>query len=141
MYVTEADLVTHYGADLIQSLTDRATPPAGAIDSGVVATAIAGAAAVIDGWLAARYRLPLDPPQPLVADIARAIAIYRLHSYKPDEKIEAEYRDALRQLQALSQGTMRLTAAGIEPPASGTSGARVTDRARPFTADTMTGLI
>jgi phage gp36-like protein len=38
-YATQSDLVERYGESMLIDLTDRAEPAAGAIDSGVVASA------------------------------------------------------------------------------------------------------
>lgn len=140
-YTTLAELTDRYGADMLVGLTDRATPPAGAIDGTVVARAIANTDALIDGYLAARYALPLATVPAPLPDIAQAIAIWKLHTFRPDEKIEADYRDALKHLAAIGAGAIRLSAAGIEPETSGGGAARVTDRERPMTAESLKGFI
>lgn len=140
-YTTLDNLIARYGEDTLRRLTDRATPPAGAIDAAVVGRALADADAVIDGYLAGRYRLPLSSTPPLVADIAASIAVYRLHPKSAPDKIEADYRDALASLDRISKGVMRLDVAGVEPDASGASGVRTTDRERPMTADNLKGFV
>lgn len=140
-YTTLDILVDRYGQDTLQRLTDRATPPAGAIDVEVVNRALADADGVIDGYLAGRYQLPLDQTPPLLADIAASIAIYKLHPRSAPEKIEADYRDALASLNRIAQGVIRLDVAGVEPEASGASGVQATDRARPMTAANLKGFI
>lgn len=140
-YVTQTDLTARYGERLLVSLTDRGDVALGTIQQDVVDRAIADTDAVIDGYLTGRYALPLVTPQPLLADAAAAIAIWKLHTYAPDPKIEADYKEALRTLREIASGAIRLSAGGVEPAGSAESGARMTDRERPFTADNLKGFI
>ena len=141
-YATQAQLISRYGERTLVALTDRAEIPTHVVAQGVVDRALADTDAIIDGYLMARYVLPITGTvPPLLADLAQAIAIYKLHVQQADPKIEADYKDALRMLQQIAAGTMRLPVAGIEPPTQGGSGAVVTDRVRPFSADTMKGFI
>ncbi len=140
-YATLDMLTDRYGERLLLQLTDRATPPAGAVDSAIVDAALGDTDAVIDGYLAGRYALPLGATPPLLADLAQTIAIYKLHSFMPDPKIEQDYKDAMAQLERISRGVVRLPLAGVEPEGSDLSGVVTTDRDRPFTADNLTGFI
>ena len=140
-YTTLAALTARFGADMLTRATDRAAVPTGAIDSAVVAKAIADAQAVIDGYLAGRYALPLADVPPLVAALAEDVAIWKLHPYDPDPKVKADYDAAMRALRDIAAGTIRLPLAGAEIAGSGSTGAQVTDRARPFTEDNMRGYI
>lgn len=140
-YATQAQLSDRFGADLLVRLTDRGPLPTGEIDSDVVARALADADALIDGYLAARYQLPLATVPALVVDLALAIAVYKLHVFQPDPKIEADHKAALSTLRDIARGDIRLAVAGVEPVTSDGGGAVVTDRERPFTADKMTGFI
>ncbi len=140
-YVTLSDLIARYGEPLLVTLTDRGELALGNIETGTVDRAIADTDAVIDGYLATRYALPLSASQPLLTDVAAAVAIWKLHVYAPDPKIEADYKAAVATLREISSGTIRLSAAGIAPAGTGTSGALVTDRERPFTAENLKGFI
>lgn len=140
-YATLALLTDRYGERLLVALTDRGELATGAVDATVVDRAIADTDALIDGYLAGRYVLPLAATPPLVTDIAQAIAIWKLHVYQPDPKIEADYKEAVRQLQQIAQGAIRLPVAGVEPASQGGSGARLTDRDRPMTAENLKGFI
>ncbi len=140
-YCTQTDLVDRYGQALIVALTDRGATATGTIDSDVVDRAIGDAGNLIDGYVGKRYALPVTPAQPLLATLALQIAVYVLHVSAPDPKIVEDYKEALRQLQAISNGTLVLTAAGVEAAGTGGSGARITDRARPFTEDNLKGFI
>uniref|UniRef100_A4WS43 DUF1320 domain-containing protein n=1 Tax=Cereibacter sphaeroides (strain ATCC 17025 / ATH 2.4.3) TaxID=349102 RepID=A4WS43_CERS5 len=140
-YVTLSDLTARYGESLLVSLTDRGEIALGTIQAEVVDRAVADTGAVIEGYLSGRYALPLAAPQPLLTDVAVAIAVWKLHTFAPDPKIEADYKGAMATLREIAAGTIRLAAAGVEAAGTGTSGALVTDRERPFTAENLKGFI
>lgn len=140
-YATQQQLVDRYGERLIVQVSDRADPPAGTIDAAVVANALGQADAVIDGYLAGRYLLPLAAVPPLLEPIAQAIAIYKLHTYSPEAKIDDEYKAAIADLVRIASGTIRLPAAGVEPEGNQASGVIATDRARDFTPENLGGFI
>ncbi|MEX2126967.1 MAG: DUF1320 domain-containing protein [Xanthobacteraceae bacterium] len=140
-YATLAQLSERYGAEVIQSLTDRATPPAGAIDEDVVDRALADTDAAIDGYLMRRYALPLATTPALVVDLALAIAIYKLHRFVPDDKIKADYEHAMKTLRETAQGIVQLAVEGVEPASSGGSGVQTSDRDRDMTPENMKGFI
>lgn len=140
-YATLQQLTDRYGARMLVAITDRAEPPTGLVDQDVVNRALADTNAMIDGSLHVRYSLPLASVPALVTDLAQMIAIWKLHPYAPDPKIEEDYKGALRTLRDISTGTVRLSIEGAEPAGHSGSGARLTDRKRPLTADTMKGFI
>jgi phage gp36-like protein len=140
-YASQADLLKCYGDDALRDLTDRAVPPAGAIDDDVVTGALQNADAVIDGYLKVRYALPLPVTPALLRDLAQAIAIYKLHRDSVADKIRNDYTDALKTLALISNGTVKLDVAGVEPASSGASGVRTTDRDRPLTNKNLEGYI
>ncbi|MET4247557.1 DUF1320 domain-containing protein [Bradyrhizobium sp. LA6.7] len=140
-YATQADLVERFGEPMLIDLTDRADPPAGAIDATVIVNALTDADSTIDGYLLGRYVLPLAQTPSLLNDLAKAIAIYKLHRDVVSDKVRSDYQDALKTLQLIANGTMRLNVAGVEPPSSGASGVKVTDRPRDFTPENLKGFI
>lgn len=140
-YATLDMLVDRFGAELLERLTDRADPPAGEIDGAVVDRALADTRAMIDGYLAGRYRLPLAEIPPQIPPIALAIAIYKLHVYSPEEKITRDFEAALKSLREIAAGTIVLTAETLAPTPTGGTGARITDRDRPLSEDNLKGWI
>ena len=140
-YTTQAQLTDRYGTAMLLALTDRAYPAAGVVGAAVVNRALADTDAMIDGYLAARYALPLASTPTLIVDLAEMIAIWKLHTAAPDPKIEADYNGALRALRDIAKGDIRLSVAGIEPGMPGGSGVRVQDRPRDVATDKMTGFI
>ncbi|RWR26791.1 DUF1320 domain-containing protein [Sinirhodobacter populi] len=139
-YATLQHLTDRYGEDLLVQVTDRGATATGAIDADVIDRALVDTDEMINGYLG-RYRLPLTDTPGLLVDIAQVIAIWKLHRYAPDPKIEADYKDALRALRDISTGAITLSVAGVEPAGTGGSGARITDRERPLTADNLKGYI
>lgn len=140
-YATQAQLTERFGERLLVELTDRGEVVTDTIDSDVVDRALADTDAMIDGYLAARYALPMATVPPLITDLAQVIAIYKLHVFEPNEKIRKDYEDALRQLREISSGAIKLPIAGLEPAGTGGTGARVTDRERPMTEQNLKGFI
>lgn len=141
-YATLAQLIDRYGQNPLVLLTDRGQNALGVIDEAVVARALADTDAVIDAHLKAKYTLPLSVIPPLLADLAASVAIWKLHRGDPSQKVRDDYKDALAALKALAEGALSLPVeTGEEPATSGGNGARVTDRERPLTAETMKGYI
>lgn len=140
-YTTQADLTERYGEAMLIDLTDRGETATGTVDADVVNRAISDADALIDGYLAGRYVLPLSVTPAIIGTISRQITIWNLYIYKPDDKIAADYKEAIRQLQQIAAGTLKLDAAGVAPATTGSAGARVTDRERPMTETSLKGFI
>lgn len=140
-YATIQNLEDRYGQDLLVRITDRGAMATGLVDTAIVDRALADTDAMIDGYLTGRYSLPLSETPALLVDVAQMVAIWKLHRFQPDPKIEADYKEALRSLRDIAQGTVRLSVAGTEPPGTGGTGARLTDRERPLTAANLKGYI
>ena len=140
-YCTQQQLIDRYGAQMVIDLSDRQTPPANVIDATVVARAIADTGAMIDGYLASRYTLPLAAIPDLLTDLAQQIAIYKLHAQMVGDKIRDDYDAAVKMLREIGSGAVRIPASGIEPAASGAQGVRTNDRERPFSSENMKGFI
>lgn len=140
-YCTQIQLEARYGAALLVEISDRADVPTGTIDADLITRAITDATALIDGYLAGRYALPLATIPALVTDLAQRIAIYYAHSNVASEKISKDYEAALRQLKDIASGLIKLDAGGAEPEGSGASEVRTNEPERPFTAQTMKGFV
>ncbi len=140
-YTSLQQLTDRYGEKMLAQLTDRGAVFSGAIDAAVVDRALADTDALIDGYLAGRYLLPLAQTPPLLADLAQAIAIYKLHAKTAAEKITEDYQQALKVLRDIAAGVVRLAVAGVEPVSSGASGVRTNDRPRELTPDSLRGFV
>lgn len=140
-YCTQDELENRYGTALLTEISDRADVPTGTIDTDLITRAITDAAALIDGYLAGRYQLPLATVPALVTDLAQRIAIYYAHTNVASDKIGKDYEAALRQLKDIASGLIKLDAGGAEPEGSGASEVRTNDPERPLSAKTMKGFI
>ncbi|WP_457650938.1 gp436 family protein [Profundibacter sp.] len=140
-YTTLSKLTERFGERMLVALTDRGAVATGTIDVAVVDSAIAGSDAMIDGYLGGRYSLPLSNTPRLIEELAEDITIWKLHVSEPDPKIEKDYTAAIRTLDRIASGTIRLDVAGVEPAGTGGTGVRITDRERPLTASNLKGFI
>lgn len=137
-YATQTDLIDRYGTEMIRDLSDRATPPAGAIDAGVVAKALDAARDEIDGYLRGRYALPLASPFPReLTTRACEIAFYRLHPGLIPEQTENAYKAALARLKEIANGTFKLDLAPAPSATSGADDVTFTGPGRVFDAKSM----
>lgn len=140
-YASLDSLIRRYGEDVLLAVADRSSPPAGVVDVATVEDALNNADAVINASLAVRYRLPLTAVPPLVVDVAQAIAIYKLHRFAPDPKLQSEYDQAMRDLREIASGAKKLDLAGAEPPSSGAGSVMAIDRERDLTPERLKGFI
>ncbi|NOR62158.1 MAG: DUF1320 domain-containing protein [Rhodobacteraceae bacterium] len=135
-YADLTGLTARIGEETLIELSDRASPPAGGVDA-----ALADADALIDGYLATSYTLPLSASQTLVVTLAEAITIYKLYTFAAPERAESDYRDAIKSLEKIAEGKIKLTAAGAEPSSSGGSGVKSCDRKPEMTRNNMGAFI
>ncbi len=141
-YASQQDLIDRAGLAVILMLTDRGAQPAEQIDAAIMARALADADAVINGYLAAKYTLPLTAVPGLIRDLAITVTLYKLHTSDPEAKVKADYDAAMRQLRDVASGMIRLPdAAGLEPATQTGNGVMTNDRERPFTPDNLKGFI
>ncbi|HQS08723.1 MAG: hypothetical protein B7Y12_02160 [Rhizobiales bacterium 24-66-13] len=142
MYATVDDMVTRFGTTELAQLTDRVNKPASAVDAAVVTRALADADALIDGYIAKVYRLPLSQVPEILAKYAADIARYYLHgkAAEKDGPILRAYDQALTWLRDVSRGLVQIDVGGTAPeqPAGGTIQASGPDRL--FTRDSLRGL-
>lgn len=140
-YCTLDQLTDRYSQSLLVEISDRADAPTGAVDADMIARAISDADALIDGYLARRYSLPLSSTPRLVTDLSLRISIYYAHGRVAAEKITKDYEAAMKTLRDISSGLIMLDIDGAEPAASGASEVRTNEPERPFTAASMKGFI
>ncbi len=140
-YCTQQNLVDRYGQLMVQRLSDRAIPATGVIDPNVVAQALADTDAIINAYLMGRYQLPLSTTPDLLVDLAKVIAIYKLHRQEADPKIVYDYEDARKQLLNISTGVIRLNVAGVEPAAGQIDLPQTNGPSKPLSSGPMDGMI
>lgn len=106
-YATQQNLIDRFGEDELIQLTDRAST--GDIDATVISRALGDADATINGYLAARYTLPLEAPLPEILErLACDIARYALFDDQVTEIVEKRYKDAIALLRDVSAGRAEL---------------------------------
>ena len=86
-------------------------------------------------------QLTLAEVPPMVRDLAEVIAIYKLHTYDPPQKMKDDHDAAMRQLRDIASGTIRLPIEGQEPADRNDSGVRTSDRDRPFSNENLIGFV
>lgn len=81
-------------------------------DAAVVTEAIAQADAEIDGYLGARYTIPVSPVPALLRQLSTAISVWRLYGHRrlANERARQDYDDAIKKLEAIAKGVMVLPA-------------------------------
>jgi len=115
-YAVLADLIERFSQRELIQLTDRSEPPADAIDAAVAQSALDAAGSIVDGYVGAKYALPLASFPPLLTDVACDIARYRLYADQAPELVETRYKEALTTLRDISRGAIKIDVAAIEPP-------------------------
>jgi len=106
--------------ELIQLTDDNDT---GAIDTGIVANAIAYADSVIDGYIGTRYKLPLATVPRILTNYCADIAICALYDRRPTGRPEHwrdRCRNADRFLSMVASGKISLGAS--DPEGTGPAG-------------------
>jgi phage gp36-like protein len=132
-YATLQDMATRFGAEELTQLTDRANVDA--IDSAPVNAALGDADALIDGYLAQRYAVPVVPTPPMLRRLACDITRFLLSGEAASQAVRSAYEEALAQLRDLSAGRAALPGAaaaapGATPAAGGAGRVQVAAAAR-----------
>ena len=129
-YLTRANLEARFGATLISDLETGGA---------VVSDAIADAAAEVDTYLASRYTLPLASVPDAIARIAAQVARYNLwrRDVPADHPAYVSYKDALKDLGRIADGSMNLGLTPLGTPIADDGGARASDNTRVFDSDTL----
>lgn len=138
-YATPEQMEERFGQRPLVQLTDRDTPPAGTVNATVLARALDDTDAMINGYVASRYALPLASTPATLRDIALAIAFYKLHRSAPTEKARDDYRDALKQLADIAGGRLTLDLPDETPAAGPGHAVRASSAPRRFTDEALDG--
>lgn len=118
-YATQQDMITRFGAPLLQQLTDIGDPMTGALVPAVLQAKLDDADALIDGYLVGRYQLPLQPAPAILKVHACSLAIYMLLGGKVTEEAAAEYNAALDYLKQVARGLITLLPPDVATPPTG----------------------
>jgi phage gp36-like protein len=137
-YATQSHLTDRYGTDMLLQLTDRASPPAGAVDADVVARALADADALVDSYIGRKYELPLAATPAVLTTYAAQVAFYLLHRDRPTEEARRDYEDARTWLKDVAAGRAEIQVAGVEPEST-SDGLETSGPDRVFTRTKLEG--
>lgn len=107
VYATSSQMVARFGEAELISLTDR-DGSAGTIVASVLDVALDDATALINGYLAGRYTLPLATPPEMLERLCCDIARYGLYDNGASEQISKRYDDAVRYLEQVAAGKITL---------------------------------
>ena len=97
------------------------------------------AASLIDGYLAARYSLPLVSVPTIVTGWAADITRFKLWGSHAPEEVRKRYDDALAQLRLVATGTIALPPGSDGAPAAAPVAFAGYSAARVFTSDSLAG--
>ncbi|MFZ6644423.1 gp436 family protein [Undibacterium sp. TJN25] len=107
-YATRPDLEKRYSADEIAQRES-------ALEAGAVDSALEDADALIDGYLAGRYSLPMTTVPDILVQTACALARYGLLGEAATDRARNDQRDALAWLKDVQAGRVLLQAAVTVP--------------------------
>ncbi|WP_102226870.1 gp436 family protein [Acidimangrovimonas sediminis] len=119
-YATLDDLVERAGDTEIRQIADRDRD--GTPDPDVIAAALSDADNMVDGYVGAKYALPLTSVPAIVITWAVSIARYTLHRNGAPDHVTADYKDAIAALKDVSRGLIALPVAAGESAPSAVSG-------------------
>jgi phage gp36-like protein len=109
-YAAAQDMIDRFGEREVIMLTDR--EELGVIGEAVLAHALSHADGLINGYLRARYPLPLTAHYPILTTFAVDIARYLLLGAEANETSPARdrYKNAIRFLELIAEGKIGLGA-------------------------------
>ncbi len=116
MYATPDNMLSRFGEDELIALTDRTG--SGSIDSERLLSALSDAAATLNGYLAARYPLPLPTVPDVLTRLCCDIARYYLYDDAANDQVSKRHDDALKMLKQLSDGVVTLGLPDTQLPES-----------------------
>ncbi len=105
-YATLADIVARAGDEEVLQVADRDED--GVADSDVIAAAIETAESEINGYISARYRLPLTQIPELVRSWTVSIARYHLHRDGAPEHVVRDWKSAMDGLKDVARSLISL---------------------------------
>lgn len=132
-YATAQDMIDRFGEAELTQLTDRTG--AGVIDAAVLGRALDDADSEIDGYLTARYALPLATVPPLLTRVAVDLARFQLFGDRITESVKTRRDNAVALLQSIAKGIVSL---GLDPafqPVQDAGGVAFNSGVRVFDAD------
>lgn len=138
-YLSAQAFVERIGLDEAIMLTD--TIGSGRIEVQRLANALNDAQSEAEGYLAAKYEMPLSPVPALVTTIVFDLVVARLWGKELPAAVKDRRDEALRKLRDISKGTLVLTgSATLAPATSNPAPVLFTASDRLFSRDMLKGL-
>jgi phage gp36-like protein len=111
-------------------------------DTDVIVGLAEGAEDIIDQHVGQRYALPLDPVPPVLRGIAAQLVRHDLYGRRPEggdlpDAVVRGQRDAMKMLEAIRDGKLKLGVDGDEAAATVSGGVKVRTAKRRFGPDVM----
>lgn len=138
-YATLDNLTALCGERELIQLTDRAEPPSGQVDAGLVDAALASASAEIDSYVGVVYALPLAETPAFLKDICADLARYRLYRDPTDEVVRRR-KAAIDHLTNIAKGLALIPGATGKSPAGRDDSVQFNGPGRRLTRDSLAGL-
>lgn len=137
-YATLDDLVERAGDVELRQIADRDRD--GTVDPEVVAAALDDADNLINGYVAAKYALPLPSVPRIVRTWAVSIARHVLHRNGAPDHVRDDYKDAIAALKDVAAGRIALPVGAGETPLANAAGTVMASHPpQVFTADKLRG--
>ncbi len=114
-YASLDDLRARFSERELIQLTDDTNVDE--IDQVRIEQALTSATGIIDSYLAARYALPLARVPEVLVDIACDIARHKLYRDTPPDGVKSNSDRAIRALEQISKGIMKIDAGAPEQTA------------------------
>lgn len=123
-YASQNDLSARFGLDELAQVSDQSGR--GVLDQDVVDRALEDANAEVDGYLSARYSLPLALANipAILKRVTCDIARYRLWNDRASDEVRQRYEDARRLLEQIAAGKVRLGLPEADTPAESLAAGR-----------------
>lgn len=137
-YATLSDLTERAGEVELRQIADRDRD--GQPDPQVITAALEDADNTVNGYIGARYRLPLVSVPALVVTWSVSIARYVLHRNGAPEHVAQDYKDAIAALKDVARGLVSLPVAeGEQGPDAQTGAVMAEHPPQVFTAQKLRG--
>jgi phage gp36-like protein len=137
-YATLADLIARAGDAEMRQIADRDRDTM--IDQDVIDAALVHADNLVNGYVGAKYDVPLVTVPDLVRTWAVSIARYILHRNGAPEHVAQDYKDAVASLKDVAAGRISLpVTAGADPLPTAGGQVMASHPDEVFTADKLRG--
>lgn len=137
-YATLQDLIERAGEVELRQIADRDRD--GVLDDDVVEAALEDGDNLINGYVAAKYAVPLASVPPVVRTWSVSIARYKLHRNGPPDHVVQDYKDAIAALKDVARGLIALPVGEGETPPNDLTGTILAEHPKPvFTPKKLRG--